>query len=101
MTPEAKTKQRVKSILENAGAYYFFPAANGYGHAGIPDIIACVNGCFLAIECKAGKGKTTALQERELEKIRAAGGASFVVYDTPTDMTHLKNAIWILNLRPL
>jgi hypothetical protein len=33
----------------------------------------------MGIECKAGKGKTTALQDRELSKIRDAGGVTFVV----------------------
>jgi len=97
MTPEAKTKQRVKAILENAGAYFFFPAANGYGHAGIPDIIACINGFFLAIECKAGKGKTTALQDRELQKIRATGGVAIVVYDIPEDYATLHE--WLEELQ--
>lgn len=99
MTPEAKTKQRVRKILDDAGAYHFNPFGGGYGRAGIPDIIACVNGCFLAIECKAGKGKTTALQDRELENIRAAGGATMVVYNTDDDMGYLENVLWALQKR--
>jgi Holliday junction resolvase len=51
----------------------------GFGRAGIPDIICCFQGKFIAIECKAGKGKTTALQDRELNAIRAAGGMAMVV----------------------
>ena len=57
MTPEAKTKQRVRKLLDAAAAYHVNPFGGGYGRAGIPDIIACVNGFFLAVECKAGKGK--------------------------------------------
>jgi hypothetical protein len=41
--------------------------------------VCCVEGNFLAIECKAGKGKTTTLQEFEIEKIRKAGGTALVV----------------------
>jgi hypothetical protein len=33
----------------------------------------------MGIECKAGKGKTTALQDRELSRIREARGVTFVV----------------------
>ena len=58
------------------------PAANGYGHAGIPDIICCIDGQFVGIECKAGKGKTTALQDREIEKINTSGASAFVVRET-------------------
>jgi Holliday junction resolvase len=69
------------------------------GKLGIPDIIACVNGYFLAIECKAGKGKTTALQDRELENIRAAGGVTMVVYNNDEDITRLADTIWLLKQR--
>ncbi len=78
MTPEAKVKLKVRRLLDDLQIYYFFPPANGYGRAGIPDIILCSQGLFGAIECKAGRGKLTALQERELDKINAAGGFTFV-----------------------
>lgn len=99
MTPEAKTKQRVRKILADAEVYHFNPFGGGYGRAGIPDIVACVNGFFLAIECKAGKGKTTALQDRELEDIRAAGGMALVVYDDIEDITRLADILWLLKQR--
>ena len=85
-TPEKKVKDQVVAILKEAGAYYFFPATHGYGRSGVPDIVACVDGVFLAIECKAGKGKPTALQVRELERIRIAGGVAVVVNELNLDM---------------
>ena len=85
MTPEAKVKTAVKRLLVERGIYYFMPPGVGYGRAGIPDIVACVSGRFLAIECKAGKGKTTALQEREMELIEAAGGFTFVARENNLD----------------
>lgn len=78
-TPEAKVKAAVKKILDEMGIYHFSPVQNGMGRAGIPDIIGCFRGRFLGIECKAGKGKTTALQDLELEKIRQAKGFAYVV----------------------
>mgnify|MGYP003340110149 CR=1 FL=1 len=78
MTPEAKVKLKVRKLLDENAIYYFFPPANGYGRAGIPDIIFCVQGIFGAVECKAGRGTLTALQERELTKIDNAGGFTFV-----------------------
>lgn len=81
-TPEAKVKAAVRKLLVEFGVYYFSPAANGYGRAGIPDIICCFGGRFIAIECKAGKGVTTALQDRELAAIRTAGGMTMVVNET-------------------
>lgn len=77
-TPEKRVKDKVVGILKDEGAYYFFPATHGYGRSGVPDIVACVSGRFLAIECKAGKNKPTALQVREIESIRKAGGVAVV-----------------------
>lgn len=78
-TPEAKVKKKVVSAIKEAGAYYFFPVMNGYGRVGIPDIIVCHRGYFVAIECKAGNNKPTELQLKEIEAIRQAGGVSLVV----------------------
>jgi len=79
MTPEAKVKARVVKLLKEHNIYYFFPATHGYGRSGVPDIICCFNSLFMGIECKAGKNKPTALQEKELSKIRSAGGHTFVI----------------------
>jgi Holliday junction resolvase len=79
LTPEAKVKKKVKEILDQMGVYHFSPMQNGMGRAGIPDIIGCLEGQFLGIECKAGRGTTTALQERELTRIQNAGGYALVV----------------------
>ena len=50
-----------------------------YGTAGIPDIIACINGHFFGFEVKTEKGKPTKLQEATIRKILAAGGTALVV----------------------
>jgi Holliday junction resolvase len=81
-TPEKRVKRAVEVMLKNMDVYYFFPPANGYGRSGIPDIICCVNGRFLAIECKAGGNKPTPLQIREIGIIRRAGGVAIVANET-------------------
>ena len=85
-TPEKRVKDKVVAILKSEGAYYFFPATHGYGRSGVPDIVACVNGHFLAIECKAGTNKPTALQVREIETIRRCGGVAVVANEENWDM---------------
>lgn len=84
-TPEKKVKDKVVSILKEEDVYYFFPATHGYGRSGVPDIIACVNGRFLAIECKAGTNTPTALQVREIENIRRRGGVAIVANEQNWD----------------
>jgi Holliday junction resolvase len=85
MTPEKKVKQRAVAQLKAMGAYYFYPATGGYGSSGVPDIVCCLNGRFIGIECKAGKGKTTALQDKNLHEIREAGGTALVVNEENVD----------------
>jgi Holliday junction resolvase len=85
MTPEAKVKASVVKILKDYGVYYFFPATHGFGRSGVPDIICCFMGEFIAIECKSGDNKPTALQEREMANIRRAGGVSFVINELNID----------------
>jgi len=81
-TPEKKVKDKVVKILKQHGIYYFFPATHGFGRSGVPDIICCAKGKFIAIECKAGTNKPTALQEKEMADIRKAGGVTFVINET-------------------
>ena len=78
-TPESKVKASVVKLLKKYGVYHFFPATHGFGRSGVPDIICCFDGEFLALEIKAGKGKTTALQDRELDRIHDAGGKAYVI----------------------
>lgn len=84
-TKENLVKKQIKKILEELECYYFMPPANGYGRAGIPDFVGCLKGQFIAIEAKAGKGKTTALQDREIEKIKRSGGFAIVVNEENLD----------------
>jgi len=78
-TPEAKVKAAVVKILKANNVYYFFPATGGFGRSGVPDIICCLKGKFVGIECKANGNKPTELQLRELHKINKAGGITFVI----------------------
>jgi len=78
-TPEGKVKKEVRRILDELQAYYVMPVTGGYGRQGAPDFLVCINGKFIGIETKAGKGKLTALQEMNLKKIIEAGGVSLVV----------------------
>jgi len=43
-----------------------------YGTAGLPDIICCMGGRFVAFEVKTDTGRLTKLQEATIRKIKAA-----------------------------
>lgn len=84
-TPEKKVKNEVTKILKSVNAYYFYPVTGGFGSSGVPDIVACFNGRFIGIECKAGKNEPTALQIKNLKAIEFNGGISLVVNENNID----------------
>jgi Holliday junction resolvase len=85
MTPESKVKKKVVELLKSLNAYYFYPVTGGFGRSGVPDIVCCINGNFVGIECKAGSNKPTPLQSKNLEDILAAGGFAFVANEDNID----------------
>jgi hypothetical protein len=85
LTPERKVKDKVKKVLKELGAYYAMPATGGYGSSGVPDFLVCYRGRFFGLECKANGGKTTALQEKNLEDIRKNGGTALVINESNVD----------------
>lgn len=96
MTPEGRVKARLKKQLNELGIYHFSPFQAGMGRAGIPDVIGCYRGVFVAFECKAGSNKPTALQEREMQAIREAGGHAYVINeDNVNDLQEILK--WIKN----
>jgi hypothetical protein len=99
MTPEVKVKHKVRTILTEMQAYWAVPVTGGYGASGVPDILVCLDGFFIGIECKAGKGKVTALQQMNLDNIEKAGGLALVINET--NVSQLKELImtWINTVR--
>ena len=84
-TPEKKVKEKIKQILKARGAVYCMPATGGFGKSGVSDFIVCYKGYFIAIEAKAGKGTTTALQDKWLAEVSEAGGISIVINEGNID----------------
>ena len=82
---EKWVKAQVVKMLKDIKAYYFYPVANGYMSSGVPDIVACVNGKFVGIECKAGDNQPTALQTKNLLDIANAGGTATVINENSLD----------------
>ncbi|MDR2046792.1 MAG: VRR-NUC domain-containing protein [Clostridiales bacterium] len=61
---EAEIVKRIRAYLKTVDGCFSWKEHGGYmGTAGIPDIIACIGGRFVAFEVKTEEGKTTALQE--------------------------------------
>ena len=72
-------KAIMKYLKTVPGSFCWKEHGGMYGTAGIPDIIACINGHFYGFEVKTENGKPTKLQEATIRKILAAGGTALVV----------------------
>lgn len=90
--PEKTFENKVKKYIEEQGGWQVKFFANSFTRVGIPDILACVNGYFIAIEVKAENGKPSELQLHQCKKIRKAGGFSFILY--PSGFDTFKNFIF-------
>jgi len=67
-----------------------------YGTAGIPDIIACIEGRFVAFEVKTKLGKLSKLQEITIQRINEAKGKAYKV----TSVSEVKKILEILEGNP-
>ena len=77
---EKTIENKIKTYLKTIDGLYFFKEHGGlYGTAGVPDIICCYKGLFIAFEVKAESGKATSLQDATIKRIRKAGGIAEVV----------------------
>ena len=77
---ESNLIDRIKAYLKSVDKLFFYKEHGGqYGTSGIPDLIVCYRGRFIAFEVKTEKGKTTVLQEMTIRKIIKAGGFALVV----------------------
>jgi hypothetical protein len=88
MTLTAREKSMLEKDITAAITRYlktvphcFFWKEHGgqYGTAGLPDIICCIGGRFVAFEVKTPSGRPSRLQEITITKIKAAKGEALIV----------------------
>jgi Holliday junction resolvase len=91
MAAEKNFENKIKKYIEAQGGWQVKFFANSFTKSGIPDILCCINGYFLAIEVKAKDGKASDLQIHQCNMIRQAGGSAYVVF--PSGWDQLKEII--------
>lgn len=77
--PEAKVKAKIRKWIHDKwpNAWTYMAPGGPYGRKGVPDILACICGVFVAIEVKADEKKqATKIQQHELKLIAKADGIS-------------------------
>lgn len=91
MAAEKTFENKIKKYLSENNIWHVKYFANGFTKSGIPDILACCNGHFLAIEVKAENGRPSELQLHHIEKIKQSGGYAVIV--KPSQFEELKELI--------
>jgi Holliday junction resolvase len=79
MLEKTITNKILKYLKSLDNCFCFKEHGGQYGTAGIPDIICCFNGRFVAFEVKTEKGRLTKLQEFTIRKIKEAKGKAYKV----------------------
>ena len=75
---EKQFENKIKKFLKSHNIWFTKIWGGGFQKAGIPDILACVNGRFVAIEIKGSSGKPTELQKYNIKKINESNIEDFV-----------------------
>ena len=91
MGSEKNFENKVKDFLKEQGCWYLKTWSNGVQRSGVPDILACCNGCFFGIELKAPRGKPSDLQIYNLIEIHKSGGYAILLF--PKDFELFKKLI--------
>lgn len=86
MGPEKKFETKVRKYLESKGAYVVKYFGCAFSQAGVPDLLCCYKGHFIALEIKAATGKPSELQLHNVRKINEAGGMALVLYPKDFDL---------------
>lgn len=105
MQPEKQFQLKVEEFFRSNGIYpcgrarkrngwYVKIWGGGFQRVGIPDILACIKGVFVAVELKSPRGKASALQTLNIDNIRESGGMAYILY--PKDFGVFKNEILAL-----
>jgi len=82
----------LKLIKKHYKDAFIYKAADRFT-SGIPDLLMCIDGKFIAIELKVKGNHTTPIQDYTLERILDAGGRTAVCYSTTEVMQFLKEVI--------
>ena len=93
MKEKTITNQILKYLKSLHECYAFKKHGGLYGTSGIPDIIVCYKGKFVAFEVKTENGKLSKLQEVTIRKIQSAQGLAFKVTSLDEVKTILKEVM--------
>lgn len=88
---EKDFEMQIREFLKEHGCWVVKYFGNSFSQNGVPDLLCCIAGRFVAVEVKAEGGRPTRLQEVTVQKIRDAGGMAMILY--PEQFGSFKNMV--------
>lgn len=89
MAAEKIFENKVKAYLTEQGAWFIkYWGGARFTKSGIPDLLVCYKGRFVAIEVKADTGEPSLIQLVTLKQIRKANGIGVLLY--PKEFANFK-----------
>ena len=82
MASEKNFENKIKAYLKSIDAYFIKTHGDRFSRIGTPDIIACINSKFIALEVKGENGKPSELQLYHIEQIQKARGYGAIIVPT-------------------
>jgi Holliday junction resolvase len=78
--PEARLSRKIMGALRERGAFVFKVWGSEHMMAGLPDIIGCYRGQFIAVETKMPGNTTSTRQDYVIGQMRQAGARVVVAH---------------------
>ena len=90
---ESELQRQIIDYLKRIGAYVLNVYGSGMTGKGTPDILACYQGLFIAVETKVGKNRMSPAQKIIRQRILTAGGIHIVPYSLEQFISEFKEAV--------
>lgn len=74
---ESRLQSKIIAYLKANGIYYVNTYGSGMTAKGVPDLLICLNGKFIAFECKVGVNGLQVDQQIHAIRIKRSGGKHY------------------------
>ena len=91
---ESNLQRNIKqALIHEFGGLLFKMHGGPYMPAGLPDLIGCIAGFYVAVEVKTSTGVVSEIQKETMRDIREAGGIAFVARNKEQAIRQMRRAL--------
>ena len=98
---ESTLVNKIQKYCKDNNIYCVKIWGGGYQSAGVPDLLICYYGHFIAMETKVKNNKTTPLQEYHINQIINSGGTAIVIRNLKEAINILQKVYTLYNKRDI